>query len=478
MKRLFSSRRNRPAPEPPPEKEERAPARAPIWVPGLPVRSASLTLPASSLPGVVPGMVLTLSGVAYTVDTVTHHPDGTVDIQMTGTDTGYALPGGMAAMGTSWPSFLTTYTSTTTNVPHMIPGGSGGNSPSYVHPGAVKCRACSRYLLPGQAASMLCRQCATAEAEKLPASTPLVVVQQDDLIQATKYARLSLDKKGKPCFRGVGYGRDAYYTESEAKCAQYGKHPVPDVDCQCGFWVGTRNGSMLATWNAQQVALEVELAGTVLECAREGTKPDEPPWGYRAQWQRVLSVSLSPECGMRSATGGSFGMHRPCDGPPLFLCASSAGDGWDNLLAACSAHADLGRAIKKPVSFLRTFLQTEIRPGTISDDATPQPPAPEPDVEQLAIDWNAAIEAITAMLVPMSKQHLPPVPGKFGATIEHVIAGVTYTYKSDGTRWVLQNVDSPTLTDIRTRAEKVQAMYRRGLLSHAQVRPLTKYVQL
>jgi hypothetical protein len=213
----------------------------------------------------------------------------------------------------------------------------------------------------------------------------LPVVRQDDLLQGTKYAGLWRGKDGQPEFRGVGDRTHSYGTESYARCGQRKSHRVPDRDCGCGFWIATRPESRLAVWEPSYVALEVEFGGRVLDCGKEPLPAE--PWGYRAQWQRVLSVSLSPGCGANQIQRlGMYGTAPvcfyirglstavACAGPVRWL-VSIGGE----VSTACENHAAAGSLVRKPVTWLREGLQTEIRPGDVSDDA-PAPQYTEPEL--------------------------------------------------------------------------------------------------
>ena len=119
----------------------------------------------------------------------------------------------------------------------------------------------------------------------------------DEPIRAWKHARIVLDGN-RPAFRGIGRGgkytaddvaichRDpylsyslTYYGSSSVNHHKYG----PVLDCQCGFYAMAgeakpdRDGTPL---------LEVELYGKVIVCE----------YGYRAERQRVLGVSLARQC--------------------------------------------------------------------------------------------------------------------------------------------------------------------------------------
>jgi hypothetical protein len=193
-----------------------------------------------------------------------------------------------------------------------------------------------------------------------PAS--LETVEQDDLLQGTKYATLWMTKDGKPSFRGTGYCgvKSEYSTESYASCGDGCSHDVPAADCKCGFWIPTEK-SALSVWHRPYVRLEVEFGGRVMDCGRDPLPA--PPWGWRAQWQRVLSVTLSPHCAA----------HAGCSRKPVGLVAERD---TGQVLTSCDRPPFASRrVISRPVSWLREGLQTEIRPGTVTDDPAPEEPA-------------------------------------------------------------------------------------------------------
>lgn len=294
--------------------------------------------------------------------------------------------------------------------------------------------------------------------EKLP------VVKQDDLLQGTKYAVLSVDSSGNPVFRGTGYSEMMYPTETFAACGRYGNHPVPDPDCTCGFWVPRRKESALARWSKGTVALEVEMAGDVLECWPDHGWKGSPetsgePWGYRAQWQRVLSVSLHPDCEMADIANANV----PCAGKPKYLCVDKSGGHRGNqwvLRTACDMHVNVDTAIPKPVSWLREKLQTEIRPGTVTDE--PPAPTPELDLSDLDARWRAETKRIIDMMVPTSMLDLPPWQKDMWWAV--VRNGVQYSYEATSRGWEIRRISTPLLDQLTT-AIAVQENLTRGLIS-------------
>jgi hypothetical protein len=109
----------------------------------------------------------------------------------------------------------------------------------------------------------------------------LEAVEQDDLLQGTKYATLWMTKDGKPSFRGTGYCslKSEYSTESYASCGEGYSHNAPAADCKCGFWIPTEK-SALSVWHRPYVRLEVEFGGRVLDCGRDPLPA--PARGWRA----------------------------------------------------------------------------------------------------------------------------------------------------------------------------------------------------
>ena len=204
----------------------------------------------------------------------------------------------------------------------------------------------------------------------VPPPEPLEVVCQDDLLQGTKFASLWM-RDGKPEFRGAGNTVHPYGAEAYARCARGHAHEAPDRDCQCGFWIAEHRDSRLTSWTDSLVKLEVEFGGRVLDCGKDPLPA--PAWGYRAQWQRVLSVSLPQQCGVRLCFGVCFGV---CGGGPGRWLVTAGGSG--RVVAACERHAAMLGSVPNPVAWLREGLQTEVRPGTVSDDAPP----PSPSVQE------------------------------------------------------------------------------------------------
>lgn len=258
------------------------------------------------------------------------------------------------------------------------------------------------------------------------------VVEQEDLIKGTKYAQLYIDEAGEAYFTGVGMRDHRYTTESYAVCAKGKDHDVPDPLCTCGFWVPLREQSALSRWSADTVALEVEMGGRVWEFGKDPLPA--PPWGWRAQWQRVLSVTLPKECAVGDVIGG------PCIGDPSFLVVWIAdthrrGADRGRVLTACYRHAmlDAVQVIDKPVSWLRRSLRTEIRPGLVEDDDGRK--------------WREAIAKVGRVLCPMSmlEEVAPedPEPGQHFRVCADVREHLVYELCFDGEVWQIEHIYHP-----------------------------------
>ena len=197
--------------------------------------------------------------------------------------------------------------------------------------------------------------------------------QQDELIRGVKAAVLVIEEDGSLSFNGIG-GFDAPYgIEAYAVCARTRRgmplsHPAPDLRCTCGFWLPETREDIPSD-DGEFFILEVELAGKVIEHSswrHEGE--DRPPYGYRGEWQRVLSVAPPSRCWGCGAPGTALVAYDP----PYQR----------RVVASCSACVQgqirLRRVswVPRPVTWLRERLGTEIRPGTLRDDLVllmPQP---------------------------------------------------------------------------------------------------------
>lgn len=122
--------------------------------------------------------------------------------------------------------------------------------------------------------------------------------QQDEPITAWKQARLAF-AGGRYYFMPLtGAGGSGYDAEAVARCettdwslsislySSWGTgptpHTAPSLDCRCGFYALTEPPEQ----DPALCLLEVDLYGRVIVCEK----------GYRAEKQRVLSVTVSPRC--------------------------------------------------------------------------------------------------------------------------------------------------------------------------------------
>lgn len=261
---------------------------------------------------------------------------------------------------------------------------------------------------------------------------PLPQARQDDLIKGTKYAQLRIGTgDNEAYFTGTaGYMMGAYGAEGHATCAKGRLHPhgAPDADCTCGFWVPVRKESALSYWDSAQVQLEVEIGGRIIECGKDPLPA--PPWGYRAQWQRILSVSLPKDCGMRHFRPGE------CIGAPNSLVIQAPDR---RVMTACMRHSVGEEVISKPLSWLRQSLRTEIRPGWVTDD-------PEEGLN----GWREAIKVVSRDLCPLSvmKPYLPEnlYPGQRIHVCADLQKRVVYELRWTGIEWQVASIFHPMLT--------------------------------
>lgn len=265
-----------------------------------------------------------------------------------------------------------------------------------------------------------------------PDMKKLPVRYQEDLISGlTKYAQLSLDADGKPCFRGTGYGQ--YYSESYAVCHVGGKHDAPQPDCTCGFWVPFREESRLSTWQASMVRLEVEIGGRILNCSQ---KSKDETWGYRAQWQRVLSVTLNTQCG-----GGGFGSRSSCAGKSRWLCVQPGYSGQGSLVTACIVHMRRSsRVIGEPVSWLRRELRTEIRPGDVTNKIPAEDQARLGAIDAVAREQYPVSEILKAVTMPPA-----PSNGDIFRVVIDITSKMTYEFAYTAQGWQVNAIYHPML---------------------------------
>lgn len=311
----------------------------------------------------------------------------------------------------------------------------------------------------------------------LPAPVPVPEEEQEELITGTKYAVLCIDRNGKPCFRGTaGLSGGMYYAESYAKCSYEPGHQAPQANCSCGFWVPCKKESALASWTSDRVQLEVELAGRVAICS-QGSADD--PWGYRAQWQRVMSVTLPAACHIGDRYTGN------CDGSPKYLCRGggtfrvaslTGGDDYCIVGTACDAHVDRTALIDKPVSWLRQGLQTEVRPGTVTD-APPEPLPQLEDAGKLEKQYRDEVARIVGKMTRVSQLELPAVVTiGYGATarVHDVVHDtVTYQFKATPRGWELYRITSAEMDRLErliASVQGIQAKLESGQITLAEAR--------
>lgn len=131
---------------------------------------------------------------------------------------------------------------------------------------------------------------------------PVDDVAAEDAPRGWKCAQLLAAPDGSEVrLSGVAIG-GVYAAEDAAVCAFNRDHDVPSLACECGFYAfGDRQQAVDLLACAVGVGgnvivrslLEVDLAGTVIECER----------GFRAERQRVLRVGLLPWCADCAARG-------------------------------------------------------------------------------------------------------------------------------------------------------------------------------
>lgn len=257
----------------------------------------------------------------------------------------------------------------------------------------------------------------------------------DDLLKGTKYAYLELDDDGKPWFRGTA-GYSGYRTEEYAVCGanlNKAEHVSPDLHCSCGFYIPSDERGRI-TRPQGSVALEVEMAGKIIRFEH----------GYRAQWQRVLSVTLPTECGQ----GNSYAKNS-CAGPARWLCTipnastySIGGNDGKRLGVCCAVHMRRSKhVIGKPVSWLRQELQTEIRPGNVRDELPLDEAARLAAVDEVAREQYPVREILDVVAMPVN-----PRQGDFFRVMIDVRSKMQYEFVFMGTvGWQVNAIYHPML---------------------------------
>jgi hypothetical protein len=130
------------------------------------------------------------------------------------------------------------------------------------------------------------------------AGSGLTVVEYDEPIRAWKYAAVvggGPDDNGKLLFEAQSVA-EVYGVEETARCSYQRDHRAPDESCSCGFYARMQRMDVYGPYSV----LEVELYGKVLL----GTN------GYRAEKQRVLSVTAPRPLCLRAAEEGERCSHQ------------------------------------------------------------------------------------------------------------------------------------------------------------------------
>lgn len=197
------------------------------------------------------------------------------------------------------------------------------------------------------------------ERRKTPTPVP-VVNARPGVIRAQKRGNLT-DFGDKPFtgrFANVNYGVEATaicagrgwaasYHECCAAPEDAGRHPAPHPDCSCGFHAHLHGPQMCCTGPGW--LFEVELHGKVVEHED----------GYRAQRQRVLSVTPSSTCALCiERTAEVFAAY---DGKVRAVCAMCT--------AIPMFSYPLPGTARYPQSLSRARLAARIAPAVLNDFA-------------------------------------------------------------------------------------------------------------
>lgn len=178
---------------------------------------------------------------------------------------------------------------------------------------------------------------------------------QLELMRGRKLARL-MHHGDTVYFAGIGMN-GFYDVEGYAECLMRKAHEVPDPGCSCGFYIPAKLGDAYGD-PRQHWVLDVEFGGKVLDCGM-GALP-VPARGYRASWQRVLSVTAPTLCAHCSADAENVCM------------------GFDNRIEAlCPKCASSRAAInqEKPLTWVREHLATELVAPNLTDAKPAELPA-------------------------------------------------------------------------------------------------------
>lgn len=181
---------------------------------------------------------------------------------------------------------------------------------------------------------------------------PLPVRHQAEPLRGYKLAKLirvmeqpknELVVNGTPCrgdeivFAGaVGNGMP-YRVDDTAHCYK-ALHEAADPDCSCGFYAMKKPSRVHPMLQGEDVILEVELFGRVICCES----------GYRAERQRVLSVTVARHCtfcGQEPA--GVIAWRGTAFAAPLFpVCERDSAASEDGLMALSEVAGRLGTEVR------------------------------------------------------------------------------------------------------------------------------------
>ena len=192
---------------------------------------------------------------------------------------------------------------------------------------------------------------------KLPAMADdgIPEVFELELMRGRKLARLF--RQGDSVqFMGVGMN-GVYDVEGYAECLMKKTHEVPDPGCSCGFYIPAKLDNHYGD-PRQHWVLDVEFGGKVLDCGM-GALP-VPARGYKASWQRVLSVTAPTMC-------------RQCSADAEYVCVQLS----NNIEALCPKHASVAPSTQeKPLTWVREHLATELVAPNLTDASPPEPAVP------------------------------------------------------------------------------------------------------
>ena len=168
-----------------------------------------------------------------------------------------------------------------------------------------------------------------------------------ELMRGRKLARL-VRQDDAVQFAGIGMN-GIYDVEGYAECLMRKNHEVPHPDCSCGFYIPAKLGNAYGD-PRQHWMLDVEFGGKVLDCGM-GALP-VPARGYKASWQRVLSVTAPTMCVY-------------CGADAEHVCMQ-----FDARIEALCPKCASGRALttrEKPLTWVREHLATELIAPNLTD---------------------------------------------------------------------------------------------------------------